>query len=59
MTADESKRTWFEEVPIQPKSSHARTKPLIVQKVKKRAQARPDSSAMERGKKSNIRDSTD
>lgn len=51
MTNDEPKRKWFEEVPIRPTFSHARTKPLVVEKVKKRPQAQHDSSATERKEK--------
>lgn len=61
MTADEPKptRKWFEDVPIQPKHSHARTKPLVVARVNKRDKARPDQSAVERNKKGGTSDRGD
>jgi hypothetical protein len=59
MTSDEPKRKWFEEVPIRPTFSHARTKPLVVEKVKKRAQAGDDSSATERNDRSDTNHSNE
>jgi hypothetical protein len=59
MTNDEPKRKWFEEAPIRKTFSHARTKPLVVEKVKKRAQARHDSSATQRDEKGENNSSKD
>jgi hypothetical protein len=47
MANDETKRKWFEDVTIQPTMSHARTKPVAVEKIKKRTRTGDNQQATE------------